>query len=116
AATGAPRLPPTDAPGLHHRCGEVAGRVRTNLTVLSAPETTTKLNAPGARLSPAEVTALEELLLTAVSAGDSVMLSGSLAPGLPVDEYVRLVAALHGLGVRVGVDTSDAPLAALAAA
>ena len=116
AAPGDPLLSLLDEAGLPHRCCEVAGRVRTNLTVLSAPETTTKLNEPGARLSPAEVTALEELLLTAVSAGDSVMLSGSLAPGLPVDEYVRLVAALHGLGVRVGVDTSDAPLAALAAA
>src|SRR5699024_2095069 len=116
AAPGDPLLSLLDEAGLPHRCCEVAARVRTNLTVLSAPDTTTKPNEPEARLSPAEVTALEELLLTAVSAGDSVMLSGSLAPGLPGDEYVRLVAALHGLGVRVGVDTSDAPLAALAAA
>lgn len=102
--------------GLPHRASPVAGRVRTNLTVLSTPETTTKLNEPGATLDRAEVAALEELLLAVAGPGDSVMLSGSLAPGLPVDEYVRLVVALRERGARVGVDTSDAPLAALAAA
>lgn len=116
AAPADPLLALLDDAGLPHRSCEVTGTVRTNLTVLSAPGTTTKLNEPGAELSAAEVTALEELLLGSVSVGDSVMLSGSLAPGLPVDEYVRLVAALHDLGVRVGVDTSDAPLTAVAAA
>lgn len=101
---------------LPHLSSPVAGRVRTNLTVLSSPRTTTKLNEPGATLSAAEVAALEELLLGSVSAGDTVMLSGSLAPGVPVDEYAQLVRALHAAGARVGVDTSDAPLAALAAA
>ena len=43
------------------------------------------------------------------------MLSGSLPPGAPVDWYVRLVGLLRPLGVRIAVDTSDAPLAALAA-
>lgn len=102
--------------GLPHRSSPVAGQARTNLTVLSSPELTTKLNEPGAVLSPAEVSALEELLLGTVSPGDIVMLSGSLAPGVPVDEYVRLIGVLRAAGARVGVDTSDAPLAALAAA
>lgn len=80
-----------EAEGLPHRASPIAGRVRTNLTVLSTPETTTKLNEPGATLDRAEVAALEELLLAVAGPGDSVMLSGSLAPGLPADEYVRLV-------------------------
>lgn len=105
-----------EAEGLPHRASPIAGRVRTNLTVLSTPETTTKLNEPGATLDRAEVAALEELLLAVAGPGDSVMLSGSLAPGLPADEYVRLVVALRERGAQVGVDTSDAPLAALAAA
>src|SRR5699024_2001201 len=55
AAPGDPLLSLLEEAGLPHRSCEVAGRVRTNLTVLSAPRTTTKLNEPGAELSPAEV-------------------------------------------------------------
>ena len=111
-----PLLALLEAEGLPHRPSPVAGRVRTNLTVLSAPRVTTKLNEPGAELTAAEIQDLERLLLESTSPGDSVMLSGSLAPGLPIDEYVRLVVALRERGARVGVDTSDAPLAALSAA
>lgn len=116
AATGDPLLHLLEAEGVPHRASLVAGRVRTNLTVLSRPQLTTKINEPGAALSPQEVSALEDLLLSSVGEGDVVMLSGSLAPGLPVDEYVRLVDRLHTRGARVGVDTSDGPLEALAAA
>jgi 1-phosphofructokinase family hexose kinase len=116
AAPADPLLELLRADGLPHRSSPVAGTVRTNLTVLSHPDLTTKLNEPGAALSPEEVSALESLLRETVSAGDSVMLSGSLAPGMPVDTYARLVLAMRAAGARVGVDTSDAPLAALAAA
>jgi 1-phosphofructokinase family hexose kinase len=116
AAPADPLLALLEAEGLPHRSSPIAGRVRTNLTVLSAPQVTTKLNEPGAELSADEISSLERLLLDSAGPGDSVMLSGSLAPGLPVDEYVRLVEALRARGARVGVDTSDAPLAALAAA
>lgn len=60
----------------------VAGRVRTNLTVLGEGETT-KINEPGASLSADEVAAVENALTTAVCEGDTVMLSGSLAPDSP---------------------------------
>lgn len=116
AAPEDPLLTLLAAEELTVRSSPIAGRVRTNLTVLSSPQLTTKLNEPGAPLSALEVTALEQLLLGAAGPQDTVMLSGSLAPGLPVDEYVRLVRQLHAQGARVGVDTSDAPLAALAAA
>lgn len=116
AASADPLLALLRAAGLPHRSSPVAGQARTNLTVLSIPELTTKLNEPGAALSPAEVSELEDLLLGTVSPGDTVMLSGSLAPGMPVDEYVRLIEALRAGGARVGADTSDAPLSALAAA
>ncbi|APX32560.1 phosphofructokinase [Brachybacterium sp. P6-10-X1] len=116
AAPHDPLLALLEADGLPHRASPVAGRTRTNLTVLSTPQQTTKLNEPGDTLTPAEISALEQLLLSAVEPGDVVMLSGSLAPGMPVDEYVRLIDQLRGKDVRVGVDTSDAPLDALAAA
>lgn len=114
AAPEDPLLDLLAAEGLPFRASPIAGRVRTNLTVLSEPAVTTKINEPGAELTPAEARALEELLLASVGPADMVMLSGSLAPGLPADTYVRLVALLHERGVPVGVDTSDAPLAAIA--
>jgi len=116
AAPGDPLLELLHAEQLPHRSSPVSGAIRTNLTVLSAPQQTTKLNEPGATLSSTEVDALTDLLLGTVSAGDAVMLSGSLAPGMPTDLYVHLIGALRGLGARVGVDTSEAPLTALAAA
>lgn len=94
----------------------VAGAVRTNITVLSPPDETTKINEPGTELSAEEIAALETALLEHAGEGDHVMLSGSLAPGFPGDEYARLVRALRERGAWVGVDTSDAPLTALAAA
>jgi 1-phosphofructokinase family hexose kinase len=111
-------LAETDLP---HRASPVAGRVRTNLTVLSptAPGTapvTTKLNEPGAAISSRELAALEAAVLEHAGPGESVMLSGSLAPGFPEDWYARMVTALHARGAWAGVDTSDAPLGALAAA
>ncbi|MDD7384058.1 MAG: PfkB family carbohydrate kinase [Actinomycetaceae bacterium] len=45
----------------------------------------------------------------------SVMVGGSLGPGFPVDEYVRLCEIAHARGVWIGVDTADEPLAELSA-
>ena len=55
---------------------------------------------------------------SAPAAHDWAVLSGSLPPGAPVDWYARLVVRLRGAapGLRIAVDTSDAPLAALAVA
>lgn len=111
-----PYLQLLDEAGLPHRASEVAGAVRTNLTVLSAPDVTTKINEPGSPVSAQEVAAVEAALLDAAGEGDAVMLSGSLAPGFPVDWYARMVRLLHERGLWAGVDTSDAPLTALAAA
>jgi len=107
-----------DAPGarLPYVAVPIAGRARTNITLVTPPDDTTKINEPGPRLSLAEARALAEAVVAPTASGDIVMLSGSLAPGLPDDFYVGLVRALHQRGAWVGVDTSDAPLAALAAA
>lgn len=108
-----PLLALLDRTGLPYRASRIDGRVRTNITVLGGG-VTTKINEPGDVLSDSEVAALEETLISSVHEGDTVMLSGSLAPGFPADEYARLIRRLRPLGVWVGVDTSDAPLAALA--
>ena len=112
------------ADGLRVRPVEIAGSARINTAVTEPDGTTTKLNEPGAGLSAEEVDAVEHALLEALASAPPTatdehhwaVLSGSLPPGAPVDWYVRLVGLLRPLGVRIAVDTSDAPLAALAAA
>lgn len=105
----------------------VAGAARINTAVTEPDGTTTKLNEPGAGLSEAEVAVVEDALVEAAEAAtagstdparhDWAVLSGSLPPGAPTDWYVRLVTRLRTAapGLRLAVDTSDAPLAALAA-
>ena len=63
--------------GLNCHVTPATGRVRTNLTVLSPPDVTTKINEPGHELTPQDVTAMESALISAISPGDHVMLSGS---------------------------------------
>lgn len=107
-----PLLPLLSADSIRYLAVPVAGKVRTNITVLGGGQTT-KINELGAPLTPTEVAAVEDALVGALSVGDTAMLSGSLAPGFPDDEYARLIRRLRPLGVWVGVDTSDAPLVAL---
>lgn len=102
--------------GLAVRTSPVSGTVRTNLTVLSAPGVTTKINEPGAWVDESERRALTQLVLETAGPDDTVMLSGSLAPGFPASYYTELIERLHERGAWVGVDTSDAPLAAIASA
>ena len=127
AATHDPLLAAIAALGLPGRTARpvpVAGAARVNTAVTEPDGTTTKLNEPGAGLSAEEVDAVEHALLGALASAPPTatdehhwaVLSGSLPPGAPVDWYVRLVGLLRPLGVRIAVDTSDAPLAALAAA
>ncbi|MGK2349722.1 1-phosphofructokinase family hexose kinase [Actinomyces sp. W5033] len=102
----------------------VCGSVRVNTAVTEPDGTTTKLNEPGAGLSAAETEAVEAALIEAVAspAADAApswaVLSGSLPPGVSTDWYARLVHLLRQAapGLRIAVDTSDAPLAALVAA
>jgi len=93
----------------------VRGTVRTNLTITEPDGTTTKLNEPGARLDGAELEALTAAVLTRAATASWVVLSGSLPPGVPDSWYADVVARLRGLDCRVAVDTSEGPLAALAA-
>jgi 1-phosphofructokinase len=88
--------------------------VRTNLAITETDGTTTKLNEPGATLDAAALTALTDTVVHRAAGADWVVLSGSLPPGAPDDWYADVVCALRSVGCRVAVDTSDAPLLALA--
>ncbi len=93
----------------------VAQPVRTNLTITETDGTTTKINEPGSVLDATEAEALAWAVVQRSRPGHWVVLSGSLPPGLPDAWYSEMTAALRAHGCKVAVDTSDAPLAALAA-
>lgn len=116
AAPGDPFLTLCDAAGVRTAAVAVGGTVRTNLAITESDGTTTKLNEPGAPLDAAAVAALTEAVIERAAAAQWVVLSGSLPPGAPQGWYADVVAALRGLDCRVAVDTSEGPLAALAAA
>jgi 1-phosphofructokinase len=94
----------------------IVDAVRSNVTVVEPDGTVTKLNAPGPRLSEAEVEALLERAVAAVDGAAWVVASGSLAPGTPDDLYARLATAVRLVGVRLAVDTSGPALERVLAA
>lgn len=93
----------------------VAEPVRTNLAITESDGTTTKLNERGAAVDADALEALTRCVLTKAREAAWVVMSGSLPPGMPLDWYAQVVSLLAPLGCRVAVDTSEAPLAALAA-
>lgn len=98
---------------LPHVAVPVAHRVRVNLTLAEPDGTTTKLNAPGAPLSPAEAAGLTDAVLRTSRGATWVALCGSLPSGLPDAWYRELVPSLREQGALVAVDTSGAPLDAV---
>ncbi|NNH71350.1 1-phosphofructokinase family hexose kinase [Nocardia uniformis] len=98
--------------GIDHRIAPGGGPIRTNYAITEIDGTTTKVNEPGAPLDAERLWALTELLTELSTTATWLVLSGSLPPGVPADWYVELLRRLRG--PRIAVDTSDAPLAALA--
>ncbi|WP_226347065.1 1-phosphofructokinase family hexose kinase [Agilicoccus flavus] len=114
AAPSDPLLAALTELGVAHRAVPVPTLARTNLTLTEPDGETTKLNEPGAPLSPETTDRLLEALTQAARGAEWVVLSGSLPPGAPADWYATLLAAVRAGGAKVAVDTSDAPLLALA--
>lgn len=111
-SAGDPLLRALTETGLEYRAVPCGGPARTNLTLTETDGTTTKINEPGTPLTESERNALADLLVELAREASWVVLSGSLPPAVPVDWYVALLRRLRGY--RVAVDTSDAPLLALA--
>ena len=93
----------------------VTGAVRTNLAITENDGTTTKINEPGDLLAAADIEGLARAVVDRAQSAQWVELSGSIPPGMSDSWYSDMVAALQPLGCKVAVDTSDGPLAALAA-
>jgi 1-phosphofructokinase len=88
----------------------IAGSIRTNVSVIEADGTVTKLNEPGPELAADDIDAILAAA-TAVPGADWIVGCGSLPPGAPVDFYARLAARVSA-GPRVAIDTSAEALAA----
>jgi 1-phosphofructokinase len=91
------------------------GPIRVNLTLTEADGTTTKVNSSGATADAALLGRLTDALLRHGAAATWVVLAGSLPPGTPDDWYAELATALADTPAKVAVDTSDRPLAEVAA-
>lgn len=90
----------------------VNGTTRTNVALVDAAGTVTKVNEAGAQMGPAAIAELVHRVEAAVGEADWVATSGSLPPGAPDDLHATIARAVHAAGGRVAVDTSGAPLAA----
>ncbi|MCJ0902701.1 1-phosphofructokinase [Rhodococcus sp. ARC_M6] len=111
---GDPLLSALATGAIPHLGVATTGLARTNITVAEPDGTTTKINEPGATLSASTLEALAHELISRADIADWIVLSGSVPPGVHPGWYAELVAALRDHPCRVAVDTSDAPLSALA--
>lgn len=98
--------------GIDYRMVPCGSPARVNLTLTEIDGTTTKINEPGDPLTVAERWRLADLLIEFARDARWVVLSGSLPLAVPDDWYVELLHHLRG--IQVAVDTSDAPLRAVA--
>ncbi|RMH73213.1 MAG: 1-phosphofructokinase [Actinomyces sp.] len=90
----------------------ITGRVRTNLTVVEADGTTTKINEAGPTLAADEVDALVAAVRGADEGARYVVVAGSLPPGVDGAVIDRLAGALPDPAGRLVVDSSGAALGA----
>ncbi|WP_017612602.1 1-phosphofructokinase [Nocardiopsis salina] len=88
----------------------VRGATRSNLTVVEADGTTTKLNEPGAALDPAEARELSERAARLAEGADWLATCGSLPADAPEGLHADLVEAGRRAGARTAVDTSGPAL------
>ncbi|MET0780027.1 MAG: 1-phosphofructokinase [Microbacterium sp.] len=99
------------------RLVEVEGHVRANVTITDPEGVTTKLNLPGATLSPADVAELIGSVVEASEGADWLVLAGSLPPGAGDRLYVDITRAVRArwgaASPRIAVDTSGAALRAV---
>ena len=84
-----------EAAGVEVRLVPVLGRTRSNITVAEADGTVTKLNEPGAALSPSEFDSITAAVSAVVTPGDWVVVSGSVPPEFTSQQLTGLVGALE---------------------
>jgi 1-phosphofructokinase len=101
-----------DAVGMPYRTVIISGMVRTNISMIEADGTTSKLNEPGPTLTSDEVAELVRTTLDLCSAADWLAICGTLPNGFSEPHLVEAVQAARTAGARVAVDTSGSTLGA----
>ena len=100
-----------DIAGLVHRDVPIAGTVRSNVSLIEADGTTTKVNEPGPQLSTTEVNCLIAAALDVSSVGEWVAWCGSLPAGFRETTLAEALAQARAAGRRVALDSSGTSLA-----
>jgi 1-phosphofructokinase len=91
------------------------GRTRENTTIIDPIDhTETHIREEGPTVSPGDVERLRDSLRGLVHSGATVVLTGSLAPGLSPEEFRGIVDDCIARGANVAVDTSGPALRAAA--
>ena len=89
---------------------EVAGRTRSNVTIVEPDGVVTKLNEPGGELSRIELDRIAEVVRAEAEVSRWVVACGSLPPGVPGSFYAELCETCASVGVPVAIDSSGPPL------
>jgi 1-phosphofructokinase family hexose kinase len=110
-ATGRRLREALEAHGYDCRFVEVAGETRQNITLLDeAAGIYTKINEPGAAITPMDLVDLRAILLDLARPDAAFAFCGSLPPGAPEDAYAYLIDAVQSAGAYAFLDTSGAAL------
>lgn len=96
--------------GVPHTMVMADGVTRSNITLVEADGTVTKINEPGVQLDESVIVDVEAALAALPLAGAWVVLAGRLNPGAADDTYLRLARFAKERGARVAVDVSGRPL------
>ena len=89
-----------------------AAETRMNLEILEESGAVTEILEPGSQITPAERESLLHAFETQLELNPNaiVVMSGSLPPGLPKDEFATLVTIAQKRNAKVFLDTSGEPL------
>ncbi|SKB58945.1 1-phosphofructokinase family hexose kinase [Maribacter arcticus] len=89
----------------------VDGWTRENLSVVDTQNGLQyRFGMPGNTLLEKELNTLENLLKKSLNTNDILVLSGSLAEGIPIDYYSKLIKAVASKKVKIVIDTSGSAL------
>jgi 1-phosphofructokinase len=109
-STGPALVAMLDAAGLTHRDVPIAGAVRTNVSLIEADGTTSKVNEPGPQVSAEEIEDLINAALVVSSVGEWMVWCGSLPAGFEESTLAGALAHARSTGRRVALDSSGPAL------
>lgn len=99
-----------NAANVPHTTVMAEGVTRSNITLVEADGTVTKINEPGVALNETLIVDVEAALAALDLADAWVVFAGRLNPGAPDDTYLRLARFAAARGAKVAVDVSGKPL------